>query len=943
MKRALYIIISLTIFMFPIFGQNRNDCQKGDQDQQKSEKPNRELADSAAATMATSLDPNELLGPAGYDSLRWVSINDVLHYTIFFENDDEFATASAQVVDIRFKFPAYDMMRNFRLGEYNFALQSFDAGVGGNACKTRLDLRDSMHIYVDLLAGFDIEQEVAFWHFSSIDPETGYAPWQIDRGMLPVNDSTHVGEGYVTFTMKPSADMQTGDSIYFNAKILFDQNDTIPTNYWCNYVDAGAPTSTVLAVQDSLNSLLYHLSFTASDDIGGTGVKHVILYAMDYTGTYQEVAAYPVDTVIDFALEHGMSLNLVTVAVDMVGNRELFKPAPDVVLNANLPPIDLLLSDTLFRDDLAQGGFIATLSTLDNEEGEYFEYALAEGDGAIHNDYFVVEGNQLRLKESLECATDSIYHLRLSTTDVGGLTYTKAVTLNMDHVLIHPDADTTYITICEGENCVFRGETYSDAGTFVQLSENAFMCDSTHVLQLVVLPQPEMPTISVDSTHTLVSSALKGNQWFFEDGTPVAGATQQSFTPTEDGIYYVATTNGSCYSEPSAAYQVQVSDKCQLKLDLEEGWNWISSNLSDTHYQKAIDFFQPIQQYVERLVGFDAELIRDPNLGLAGNLNTLSPSESYLLLTNAIVENDWAGIAYKPEVTAIHLKKGWNWIGYIPVAGNSLENALSYFKPMEGDVIKNYNDFATYNNGKWTGSLGAMNPGIGYMYYSNREISFNYPAIRVFPVVNPNNGNQQVAYNESVPWQVNRHAYPYNMTMIANLYVNGNNMPAGLYTIGAFVGDECRGIGKYIDNKLFMTIYGDVSKSEYISFKAYHNTTNREYTIVENVAFENTIVGTINEPFILTIGGATNTNQVITTAYNIYPNPVRDVLYISGNVNAITKVVVLTDNGITVAQTTSYTTAGINVSNLLPGSYIVVIETISGMDVKKMIKLNASR
>lgn len=941
MKRALYIIISLTIFMFPIFGQNRNDCQKGDQDQQKSEKPNRELADSAAATMATSLDPNELLGPAGYDSLRWVSINDVLHYTIFFENDDEFATASAQVVDIRFKFPAYDMMRNFRLGEYNFALQSFDAGVGGNACKTRLDLRDSMHIYVDLLAGFDIEKEMAFWHFSSIDPETGYAPWQIDRGMLPVNDSTHIGEGYVTFTMKPSADMQTGDSICFNAKILFDQNDTIPTNYWCNYVDAGAPTSTVLAIQDSLNSLLYHLSFTASDDIGGTGVKHVILYAMDYTGTYREVAVYPVDTVIDLALEHGMSLNLVTVAVDMVGNRELFKPAPDVVLNANLPPIDLLLSDTLFRDDLAQGGFIATLSTLDNEEGEYFEYALAEGDGAIHNDYFVVEGNQLRLKESLECATDSIYHLRLSTTDVGGLTYTKAVKLNMDHVLIHPDADTTYITICEGENCVFRGETYSYAGTFVQLSENAFMCDSTHVLQLVVLPQPEMPTISVDSTHTLVSSALKGNQWFFKDGTPVAGATQQSFTPTEDGIYYVATTNGSCYSEPSAAYRVQVSDKCQLKLDLEEGWNWISSNLSDSQFQKSKDFLQPIQQYVERLVGFDAELIRDPDLGLVGNLNILSPSESYLLLTNAKVKNDWTGIAYKPEVTAIQLKKGWNRIGYIPVANNSLEDALAYLTPMEGDVIKNYYDFAMYSDGKWVGTLDAMSPGLGYMYYSNKEISFNYPIIRVFPVKNMNDKNKQFAYNESIPWQVNRHAYPHNMTMIANLHVDGNSMPAGLYTIGAFVGNECRGIGKYIDNKLFITIYGDISILEHISFKAYLNTTNHEYTIVENVVFDNIMIGTISEPFILTIGETTNTDQIISTTYNIYPNPVRDVLYINGNMKEITKIVVLTDNGIIVAQTTQCTMAGIDVSNLLAGSYIVVIETTSGIFVKKMIKVDA--
>ena len=67
-----------------------------------------------------SYDSNEIVGPQGYDSLRWVSINDVLNYTIFFENDPEFATANAQRVDVRFDFGQKELMKDFTHGTFGF-------------------------------------------------------------------------------------------------------------------------------------------------------------------------------------------------------------------------------------------------------------------------------------------------------------------------------------------------------------------------------------------------------------------------------------------------------------------------------------------------------------------------------------------------------------------------------------------------------------------------------------------------------------------------------------------------------------------------------------------------------------------------------------------------------------------------------------------------------
>lgn len=122
-------------------------------------------------------------------------------------------------------------------------------------------------------AGLDIEKKTAFWNLSSIDPETGYAPWEVDRGILPVNDSTHIGEGFVTFHIKPCPTMQTGDTISIFANIVFDSNDSIATNRWCNMVDAGAPKSSIAFEVDSADYSHYRLRFNAQDDKGGVELR----------------------------------------------------------------------------------------------------------------------------------------------------------------------------------------------------------------------------------------------------------------------------------------------------------------------------------------------------------------------------------------------------------------------------------------------------------------------------------------------------------------------------------------------------------------------------------------------------------------------------------------------------------------------------------------------
>ena len=72
----------------------------------------------------TPLDPNEIVGTRGYDTLgdtlQWVAATASLPYTIYFENDPELATAAAQKVEVRHRLHAKADISTFAIGAFGF-------------------------------------------------------------------------------------------------------------------------------------------------------------------------------------------------------------------------------------------------------------------------------------------------------------------------------------------------------------------------------------------------------------------------------------------------------------------------------------------------------------------------------------------------------------------------------------------------------------------------------------------------------------------------------------------------------------------------------------------------------------------------------------------------------------------------------------------------------
>ncbi len=272
-----------------------------------------------------SRDPNDMIGPPGYGEPKWVSVNDVLPYTIRFENDPEFATAPAQKVVIE-HIPDADLnLFSLKLSDFGFANLFFQVPPNSTYYTTRLDVVDSLGVYVNVTAGIDVTENKIFWIFESIDTETGLEPSDPLAGLLPVNDTlTRAGEGFVTFTIQPKLNSQTGDTIFATADIVFDINETIATPEIFNVIDAYPPVSQMdmlpLVSEDTVT-----LSWTAADDEGGCGVGFYDIYVSEGGAPYSLYYAGLTEQSYPFIGVSGKQYDFFVQAVDNVGNREVLK------------------------------------------------------------------------------------------------------------------------------------------------------------------------------------------------------------------------------------------------------------------------------------------------------------------------------------------------------------------------------------------------------------------------------------------------------------------------------------------------------------------------------------------------------------------------------------------------------------------------------------------
>ena len=234
---------------------------------------------------------------------------------------------------------------------------------------------------------------------------------------------------------------------------------------------------------------------------------------------------------------------------------------------------------------------------------------------------------------------------------------------------------------------------------------------------------------------TTVATQLTFRLWHYATGKTM------KLTPTEFINFGDQAIVGTV-DKPVGLYS---EDEYLQKLDLAQGWNWVSFNV----YNQA---FASVESILSRFPWQEGDILTEDSEDLTltyrngqwmSNSNTdisrikLSQQYSYRVKVGKAQQIEIWGSAYKRQADrTVKVKQGWNSIGYTPMVSLPVRTALTdYFdEAMPGDVVKNQHTFAMFTadgkgGGEWLGTLKYMKPGEGYMLHrqGTTEAQFCYP------------------------------------------------------------------------------------------------------------------------------------------------------------------------------------------------------------------------
>jgi len=119
----------------------------------------------------------------------------------------------------------------------------------------------------------------------------------------------------------------------------------------------------------------------------------------------------------------------------------------------NNVPTDLSLSATTINENVAVNTIIGNLSSTDPDTGNIFTYSLVSGTGSDDNASFsIINDNQLSINVSPNYEAQNSYNIRIRTTDQGGLSYEKALTISVNDLLNEVPTDLSLSVTSIDEN-----------------------------------------------------------------------------------------------------------------------------------------------------------------------------------------------------------------------------------------------------------------------------------------------------------------------------------------------------------------------------------------------------------------------------------------------------------------------------------------------------------
>jgi Ca2+-binding RTX toxin-like protein len=258
---------------------------------------------------------------------------------------------------------------------------------------------------------------------------------------------------------------------------------------WVSEIDGEIQIYGILAKADTGggNGVIGHIF------IDGVEVWSQSIAGTDGTGVnYQITTKVKLNSVVDFAIDPKKDTN--DVAND-IADTTIFTAQIDAL---NQTPTNLTLSNSNIGENQAIGTVIGNLNTTDPDSGNTFTYSLVTGTGSTDNALFAITGNQLQSNGIFDFETKNSYSIRVKTTDQGGLSYEKQLTIGISNV------DEQRSLSLTPQQDIFINEGLDDTvtGTFTNLLQNDNINGGAGIDTLILSGGTSTDSLEIDASNS---------------------------------------------------------------------------------------------------------------------------------------------------------------------------------------------------------------------------------------------------------------------------------------------------------------------------------------------------------------------------------------------------------------------------------------------------------
>ena len=354
-------------------------------------------------------------------------------------------------------------------------------------------------------------------------------------------------------------------------------------------------------------------------------------------------------------------------------------------------------------------------------------------------------------------------------------------------------------------------------------------------------------------------------------------------------------------------------------IKINKGWTWLSLNVEKLTGSTPNAVLKPLNcDSTTLLKGKLSYTQYNVESGeWEGELDTMKTTEMYKLKYHQSTSLPVVGRKVFPNAMPIEVDPAWNWIGYIPQNSMSIADALASLNPQDGDWIKNQYDFAVFDSYEWQGTLKAMTPGEGYLFYSSmpQTRTLTYPEAtvaksRIWRMSDTD--NTETLRNSD---------YPNSMNVIA-VVMDGETVihDAKVYV---YADEELRGQSMVTqkDDRHFITIHGEDNGAK-LRFEV--DIDGKRMEIANPIYFaKDVLVGSPSQPYLIQLDNTTSIDCIHISNDDDWMNIVSDSELKSVDIYGL--------EGRKVYSGTSLgTMTKVKIQHFVSGVYVIVLKTEDG-------------